>query len=608
MAQKTTYLALGMLVVMFFLIIGSARNNAAIFDETAHIPAGYSYVTRLDYRLNPEHPPLIKIISALPLLFFKNIKFPDTIRAWTEDVNGQWSVGHAFLYESGNNPDQILFWMRLPIMILGVLLGLLIFWWTKKRFNKRTAFLATLFYAFSPTFIAHSQFVTTDVGATLAFFASAIFFIVFLENPSWRNTLFLGIIFGIAQTVKFSLFLLVPMFFIATIFWVYAKTNMGRGERIQLLGSLFGKIVVMGFIGLAVIWIIFAPLLLHYPQDKNIADAKQIISGFRFAPLVTFDLFLLGHTLLRPIGQYLFGLMMITQRQIGGNTEFFLGEITSKGSHFYFPLLYILKETLALHIVTLIALWHALKKTIFLRQTGVCQKISLWTQEHTAEFVIIVITIFYWTYSALQPLNIGIRHVLPTFPFIYILVSRQIDDWLKSSVIADPKSWWDWFRNVFHIFIASIPRYAILGILLVWMMISTVSAFPNYLSYYNELAGGTANGYLVSTDSNYDWGQDLIRLKQYVEANNISKIAVDYFGGGDPKFYLGDKEENWWPGRGNPKDQGIKWFAISANAQMGAYGSIGPGFKRKYEDSYEWLRPFRPIARAGQSIFIYQLP
>ena len=606
--EKSTYVACGILSVMFLLILGSTWNNSAIFDETAHVPAGYSYITQFDYRLNPEHPPLIKALAALPLLFFKHINFPTNTKAWTEEINGQWDQGRIFLYESGNNPDQILFWMRLPIMILGVFLGWLIFWWTKNRFGNRTAMSALLFYAFSPTIIAHSQFVTTDIGAALAFFAGIIFFIRFLENPSWKNTMLLGIVFGIAQTIKFSLFLIVPIYLIVAFIWASAKNEAIPKERMKFFLSLTGKIIVMGLVGLAVIWIIFAPFLINYPQAKNIADAKSIISGFRVKALVSLDLWLLGTTWLRPIGQYLFGLMMITQRQVGGNTAFFLGEISSKGSHLYFPILYLLKEPLAYLLLFIIALWHGLKK-IFAQHPpagtpSLIQRKKIWIQNHPAEFVMGFFVLFYWAYSVIQPLNIGLRHVLPTFPFIYILVARQINDWLASSAVADPKSWQEWFANLYRIFIAPIPRFALVGIVLLWLVINAVVTFPNYLSYYNELSGGAKNGYLISTASNYDWGQDLIRLRQYVEANDIQKIAVDYFGGGNPEYYLREKFEPWWPSRG----QAHGYFAISANTQMSAYGAIGPGFERKYEDSYEWLRPFRPIARAGESIFIYQLP
>ena len=75
-------------------------------------------------------------------------------------------------------------------------------------------------------------------------------------------------------------------------------------------------------------------------------------------------------------------------------------------------------------------------------------------------------------------------------------------------------------------------------------MLGTLASFPYFLSYYNELAGGSKNGWQVAVDSNYDWGQDLKRLTDFVEKNKIEKIAIDYFGGGNPRYYLGEKFEN----------------------------------------------------------------
>jgi hypothetical protein len=96
MSKLSKFIALGMLGLMFILMFFSSWNDATTFDEVAHIPAGYSYLTQGDYRLNPEHPPLIKDLAAIPLLFLK-LNFPTNIKAWTEDVNGQWDIGRIFL-------------------------------------------------------------------------------------------------------------------------------------------------------------------------------------------------------------------------------------------------------------------------------------------------------------------------------------------------------------------------------------------------------------------------------------------------------------------------------------------------------------------------------
>ncbi|GAG41128.1 unnamed protein product, partial [marine sediment metagenome] len=160
-------------------------------DELAHIPAGYSYASQRDFRINPEHPPLIKDLAGLPLLFL-DLNFPSDSWAWNEGVNAQWNFGYDFLYASGNNVEQILFWARLPMLFLLVFLGWFMFRWAKKEFGKEIALFALTLFSFSPTFLAHGRLVTTDVGATLGFVLGFYFWLKFLRDPSKRNVITAG--------------------------------------------------------------------------------------------------------------------------------------------------------------------------------------------------------------------------------------------------------------------------------------------------------------------------------------------------------------------------------------------------------------------------------
>ncbi len=96
-----------------------------------------------------------------------------------------------------------------------------------------------------------------------------------------------------------------------------------------------------------------------------------------------------------------------------------------------------------------------------------------------------------------------------------------------------------------------------------------------------------------------------------MDEKNIDKIGVDYFGGGNLKYYLGDKVEPWWSARGNPKNSGIQWLAVSINSLQGALAELAPGQKRNPQDEYSWLKqiknPYQPDFKAGTSIFIYKL-
>src|SRR3989338_7909753 len=139
-------IAVSLLLAMFVFMFFSSVNESAIMDELAHIPAGYSYLTQKDYRLNPEHPPLAKDLAAFPLIFL-NLNFPTEVKAWAEDINGQWDMGRIFLYESGNDADRILFWSRLPMMILALVFGWLIFYVSRRLYGDRVGLLTLLFYA-----------------------------------------------------------------------------------------------------------------------------------------------------------------------------------------------------------------------------------------------------------------------------------------------------------------------------------------------------------------------------------------------------------------------------------------------------------------------------
>jgi len=241
---------------------------------------------------------------------------------------------------------------------------------------------------------------------------------------------------------------------------------------------------------------------------------------------------------------------------------------------------------------------------------------------HFAEFSLASFIVLYWGYSMHSPLNIGIRHLMPTIPLIFILAAIVWKKWIMRLDFSSGD-----FAAIARSFIMSIVKYIFLVLLLAWLVLETLFAAPYFLSYFNELGGGTWGGYHFVTDSNYDWGQDLLRLQTFVNAHpEIDKIAVDYFGGGNPKYYLGNKEVNWWSAQGNPADQNIHWLAVSVNTLELAIQPLEAGQSRSASSSYEWLTALRPPSdatgtllggsmgnvptpdyRIGTSIFVYHL-
>ena len=594
--------------IMFVLMITSIRNDSATMDELAHIPAAFGYVTQFDYRLNPEQPPLLKVLSGISGEFGARPYFPTDTAAWRDYVNGQWDQGRIFLYESGNNADRIIFWSRIPTILLTLLFGWLVFRETRQRFGKAAALIALTLFAFSPTILAHSRYVTTDIAAAFGFFIGLVSFIRFMESPTKKNLLIAGIAFGAAQLLKFSLVLLIPVYGILIIAWALAIPNLHFHERIKIFIKRAASSITIGLIGTAIIWAFYTPFVWNYPKDRQYADAKFNLSSYGFRPAVDINLRLIENKYTRPLGQYVLGILMVNQRAAGGNTAYYLGEVSAVGSRSYFPLLYLLKESIALHILTLIVLIFSLKK-IWISGRGSRAKemfgrARFWIWQHFFEFSSLLFLAFYWAVSIQSPLNIGVRHILPTFPFVYMLVSRGVVEWLRGARVSNPQNWFEWLRGLYETYIKRIPRFVFVLAMLFWLVTSTVAVYPHFLSYYNSLGGGTREGYKIATDSNYDWGQDLKRLKDYADENNIDKIAIDYFGGGNPAYYFGDRFLPWWSSKGPAHG----WFAISTTFLQGTHGRAAPGFIRKPEDSYEWLRGYEPIGRAGTSIFIYRLP
>ncbi|MBI2024536.1 MAG: glycosyltransferase family 39 protein [Candidatus Harrisonbacteria bacterium] len=599
------------------LMLNAARTDSAITDELAHIPAGYSYVKYLDYRLNPEHPPLVKVLAGLPLLS-ENLSFPTDHAAWQREVNGQWTIGRVFLYESGNDADKIIFWARLGPILLTLLTTLIIYLWSKELLGRWWALLPTFLFALSPTVLAHGHYVTTDLGAAFGFLIGLIAFLKFLHRQTGKNLFLAGIAFGLAQLTKFSVFLLAPLFiFLAAVYYLaeLERTRLFSWKR----GWRYCRSLLLIFaIGFLLVFLFYLPLVLNYPVQKQIDDTAWNLSSFAPRFMVDFVLWLSGIPVLRAFAEYLLGLLMVSQRTVGGNTAYFFGEVSNQSWWYYFPAVFLVKEPLASLVLILVAFFVGLRnffmaalRMIFRRGRDFLDYLGT----HFAEFSMLSFIILYWAVSMKGNLNIGVRHIIPTLPFIYILAASGIRRWISVKGLDKVRNYVIKIAIVYRELFGLSIKSVVVAVLIISYLIVSLATTPRFLSFFNLGGGGTANGYRIVTDSNYDWGQDLKRLAEYVEqvnsdddrGNDIEKIAVDYFGGGDPKYYLGELVEPWWSARGNPTLEGVKWLAISINVIQGAKGEAIPALNRKPEDEYRWLEnPYQPFARAGTSIFIYK--
>src|SRR3989344_1789138 len=217
--KKTNILAAVIIVSAIVLAVTSVWDDSLIVDEIPHIGAGYSYVAKQDLRLNPEHPPLVKLLAGIPLLFLDLKQSAFETKPWQRDVNGQWEFGRTLIYNSGNDADQIGHYAKLPMFLFFILAGILIFKWGKKLYGNSGGLIALTLFSFSPTILAHSRFVTTDIPALFGIIFGTYFFINYLQKNTRKNFWLASIAFGLALLTKFSTFLLVPYFLIIALIW-----------------------------------------------------------------------------------------------------------------------------------------------------------------------------------------------------------------------------------------------------------------------------------------------------------------------------------------------------------------------------------------------------
>lgn len=606
--KLTNLIALFLLILMAVFAFLSVKNDSATMDEQAHIGAGYSYISQKDMRLNPEHPPLLKDLAGLAAwlgskITAQPINFPSNIEAWQTEVNSQWSFGADFLYRSGNDADKIIFWSRIPMILLGLLLGFYVFKWTRELYGRRAGLLALLFFVFSPTFLAHTRYVTTDVGAAAAFFIATYYLIKWLKDQSKKNLIIAGLVFGLAMLTKFSLALLIPYFVFLVAVWALVKAPK---EILKKMASLF----LIGLIALVLIWPVYLYHTWNYPALRQQADTTYHFQGVNKARgAIDALIWASDKPVLRPYAQYTLGLIMVMRRAAGGNTAYFLGQVNNVSWWYYFPMVYFLKVPLSFHLLTIITLLYMawqIKEPFWKKPF---KRLLAWIKNHFTEFACLSFLAIYWIVSIRSNLNIGVRHVLPTFPFMYLLVSGQLAQWIKIpwSQLKKSNYLMEKIKIVFVVSLKTYFKYLLLFVLVAWYLVTSIQTYPYYLAFFNQSIGGSANGYKYVTDSNLDWGQDLKRLTQWVDDNNLDYIYLNYFGGGLPEYYLKEKFRPGWDLVKHPQDfKKGDYLAISATILQEGRAQPAPGFNQR-TDHYFWLDQHNLVTTIGYSIFVYQI-
>ncbi len=542
-------IAAAALVVFVVFSTGNILTNSLTTDEGVHLAAGWSYHVTGDYRLNAEHPPLLKKLATLPMLSMdiwpRDMKeagegqgaFAEVRKRWDEslyNVPSQWWLAHELLFgrrdsAAGtpttiavprsvflNDAETIIRRGRFVMLLFGVALGIAIFLWSRELWGLWGAAISTLLYAFDPNFIAHSGLVTTDVGTAFFMFVAIWFFWRACERLTIGNAAVFSIAFALAQTSKYSAVLLVPMILVIAVHRFVRKRTPVRNVAILIAAAIVVTIgtlwAVYGFRYAASPgeerplrktieeWYATAALVPRYP-DGPPDEVVRSMRGFTRVGLAGRAVLYAKQLHIVP-ESYLWGFAVV-RRSSFVRDAFLRGEFRSTGFRSYFLWTFLYKTTVPALIAIAVALWTARR-----------------TKQSALPFLLWPVVI-YLAVSIPSAMNIGHRHLFPIYPFLYVLCGSLALTWKKRRGAA-----------------LAILAAALVIASLVVIAPRPASMWGRHLSYMNELSGGPWNGHEKLLDSNIDWGQDLGRLAAWLRAHDVREpINLVYNSSSDPSYY-----------------------------------------------------------------------
>lgn len=557
MTRSTSRRSLAAAVLLATVACALCASTYRIFgnfwDEPEHIAAGLVLIDRSEYRYDVQHPPLARLAAAIGP-YLAGARFsgdPDPIGD---------NAGRDLLYHSSASYDTLLTLARLGVLPFLLLLLGATFAWMRHWYGDPAALLALVFLVSCPVILGHASLVALDVPVTALIMASLYLLLRWFEKPTLARGTALGVACGLAVATKMSA---IPFIGVASVtlgllrLAFLRRTPAATPLRSQWvprigslsLGLLLGLIIIIGVYGDRLV----------YLTTPDLAPSRALNFYFgTHGPL---------HDLAYRIAARVplpFGFMMLPENIMGvewhnahGHPSYLLGQIAWNGWWYFYLVALAVKTTLPLLLLGL---------------TGLCVQTvrgvregNLYRMAPAACFAAILV--FSSVYSHI---NIGVRHVLIAYPLLAM-----------GAAVALESLWQRWPKPL--------VRAALLG-LVIWQLATLAYAYPDYLAYFNALAGRHPERILV--DSDLDWGgQDLRRLERVLAARQVTELSIGYKGTADlsleqlPPYQLL-----------KPRQPVHGWVAIT----MLTLQENPAGF--------DWLRQYQPVQRIGQSFELYFIP
>lgn len=556
-----------LLAVHFALGVGSKLAQSTTSDELVHLTGGFTYWRFHDFRLHPENGVLPQRWAALPT-YLQGAKFPNLDQPYwtTSDV---WVLGHEFFYETGEDHFPRLMAGRAMIALFSVGTGLIVFFWSRALFGTIGGLFSLTLFAFSPIFLAHGALATSDACMTFFFLACLGLWWRQLHDRRVRTMAASAVVFGLACVAKFSAVLLLPMMALLAAGWWASEPRTGATRR-ERLYALVGSTALHVAVAVFVIWAFYG--FRYTAFSPAVPAASQFIRKWELIEQAIgvqgkFVHWLASWHALPEA--FLYGYAYVIE-SAQSRAAFLNGDYSLTGWPTFFPWTFLLKTTLPVLIgctaVTLIVLRRWLRD-----RTAVVPDLYRVLPLATLFFV-------YWAFSVTTHLNIGQRHILPTYPVIFI----------AAGVLAIAARQW------------RMPLLLLAAALSVWQAIEAVRIAPYYLAYFNPIGGGPRNGYRHLVDSSLDWGQDLPGLKAWLDANTTpaTPVYLSYFGTGEPDYYhIRAQRLVMVNGFKLPQPfvrTGPGVYCISNTALMHVYSTVRGPWSLSREKVYQALRVSEP--------------
>ncbi len=536
------WLMVALLVLTYGLATTSAITKSATMDEQNHIARGAAYLGTGDPRLSVEHPPLVNVLSALPAHLLLDLQLP--LDQWW-DVGEWYHFAENFLWRANEHPSRIVFLSRLPIIGLGLLLTSLVFRWADKRYGSWGGLLAAVFCALDPNILAHERLSTTDLGGTFFTLLAAYAFWRLSRQLSLGRVLAAGFALGLAFAAKLSTLVFGPILVVPFLLDGMHDSS----SRMRHLLHRVGLIAAITVLALCVVW-------------SSYVFQIGAVEGIDFKV---------------PAPPYVRGVQAVLDFAGGGRPAYLLGQISTEGWWYYFPVAFAVKTPLP----TLLGLLIATAMMI--------------PQPSRDDLFVLVPPITFFLIMMTARLNLGYRHLLPVLPFLAVHIGRLAT--IRSTKLLPHPS-----LHTHGVRFLTIALSA-------WLLLSAVLIYPHFLAYFNLIGGGPENGWHILVDSNIDWGQDLKGLREWMRRENVEEVNLSWFGSAPPQAYGVEHQllvgvphgfNMWQNPPFNPDQPEPGVYAISVTNLVGA---VLPD-----HSLYAWFRKRRPDDRVGYTVFIYRVP